>query len=799
MFKKVIFGYALIILSFNSYAEEGNFGNFLKALEVLKSLDSDKDNGGSDQSLEKFTDTIKALKGLDKPKNNNTETFTQYFTKGIKAQQDGDYARALDYFRKGEQIGDATSINSLGYHYQYGLGVTKNLSTAFRYYQKAANTGNKYGQFNVGLFYLNGYFVEKNEAKALAFYKRSADQGFPMAMYEIGRIYGLGLGLTKNSYESYKWYKKGADLDHPESVGMVGMYHIDDVIGQYNSEKAVRYLKKAIELGANNAIFYLQLGDMYFKGEGTNKDLYKAYENYRKSADLGNARALYNVGLHFQNGEGVTQDYYQARQYYLKAIEQNLAIAYTGLGFLYDYGYGVKKDRIKALEYYQNAGDRGDPYGYYNVGLFYEFGSSQIPKDTSKALAYFKKAISIENIDTEVRQLLSKRIAKLDKVVPRGGESGGSFASMWNQNSEDKATSSNDKAAPKIVINEGEKINIDTSSLTLSGLIIDDSKIAELIIDDELVKLSDSGNFSYDLYVPLGETKISVIASDSKGNRAKKTIQVTRSEPKYKNKDKRLKPPKKSFDSNDTALALIIGIDEYESVARAKWAEEDANIFYDFAQTSLGIPPDRIKRITGKDSDFKGIWKSIEQWMPAFVENGRSDVYVYFAGHGLASKDGEDVYLIPWDGDPELLSRSAIKRSELIASINKLNPSSVTMFLDTCYSGNSKGGSGVLVASARGLRIVKKNQDNLPKNFTMLSAASIDETAHSHPTLKHGLFSYWLMRGLGGEADLDDNEKITNGELHKYVSSKVNQTAVTVGNKQSPQLSGDTDRVISRW
>jgi len=55
------------------------------------------------------------------------------------------------------------------------------------------------------------------------------------------------------------------------------------------------------------------------------------------------------------------------------------------------------------------------------------------------------------------------------------------------------------------------------------------------------------------------------------------------------------------------------------------------------------------------------------------------------------------------------------------------------------------------------------------------------------------------MRGLSGEADADNNEKITNGELHEFVSSKVNQTAVTVGNKQSPQLSGDTDRVISRW
>ena len=197
---------------------------------------------------------------------------------------------------------------------------------------------------------------------------------------------------------------------------------------------------------------------------------------------------------------------------------------------------------------------------------------------------------------------------------------------------------------------------------------------------------------------------------------------------------------------------------------------------------------------------MRGIWKSVEQWLPTYVDERKSDVYVYFAGHGLASENGDDVYLIPWDGDPGLLKRTALRRSEFIDTLKDLKAASVTLFMDTCYSGKVKGGKGVLVAGARGLRIVKKDKAaDLPPNFTLFSAAASNETAWSHPSLKHGLFSYWMMRGLSGEADMNGDNKLTNGELHTFISKKVQKTAITLGHKQHPQLIGDKDKVIASW
>jgi hypothetical protein len=405
-----------------------------------------------------------------------------------------------------------------------------------------------------------------------------------------------------------------------------------------------------------------------------------------------------------------------------------------------------------------------------------------------------------------------QKIAKLTaKVKPDKEKS--SFAELWQQYGGDSYTTTDDSAAasdqtafvideqpPVIHITQGDNISITESKIILSGLAIDDSKIAEILVDGELLSINASGGFTTKLYVPFGEKKVLVSATDSKGNNATKIVTITRKVAVYKSKDKKLIPPLDSKAHNPNAVALIIGIDKYEAISNAQWAESDAGMFYDFANKSLGISTDRIRLITGENSSRVGIWTSLERWLPTYVDKRKSDVYVYFAGHGLASENGDDVYLIPWDGDPELLKITALKRSEFIDTLKDLKAASVTLFMDTCYSGKVKGGKGVLVADARGLRIVKKDKAaDLPPNFTLFSAAASNETAWSHPSLKHGLFSYWMMRGLSGEADSNNDNKLTNGELHTFISKKVQKTAITLGHKQHPQLIGDEDKVIASW
>ena len=84
------------------------------------------------------------------------------------------------------------------------------------------------------------------------------------------------------------------------------------------------------------------------------------------------------------------------------------------------------------------------------------------------------------------------------------------------------------------------------------------------------------------------------------------------------------------------------------------------------------------------------------------------------------------MYLLPYDGAPELLDDTAILRDRLFTDIASANPRSVTVFLDTCYSGTTRG-TDMLIAS-RPIAI-KALKQSVPDNFTVFTAAAGDQTA----------------------------------------------------------------------
>jgi hypothetical protein len=251
----------------------------------------------------------------------------------------------------------------------------------------------------------------------------------------------------------------------------------------------------------------------------------------------------------------------------------------------------------------------------------------------------------------------------------------------------------------------------------------------------------------------------------------------------------------KAAKKNLNALALIVGVADYKYTSDpALYADKDAEYFQDYAAIKLGVPNNNIFTITNTKADEVSIKKAVKNWLLRMSVEDKTDVYVFFAGHGLASSDGSNMFLLPYDGDPELLEDSAIDRKQLFADIQAISPRSVTVFLDSCYSGGTRAG-GTLVANLRPIAIRAKEQ-NVPDGFTILSAAKGDQTSQSLEEAKHGLFSYFLMRGLEGDADANKDNQITAGELHNFVTDKVERQS---GFKQTPDLQGDAERVLVRF
>ena len=78
------------------------------------------------------------------------------------------------------------------------------------------------------------------------------------------------------------------------------------------------------------------------------------------------------------------------------------------------------------------------------------------------------------------------------------------------------------------------------------------------------------------------------------------------------------------------------------------YADKDAQVFRDYAEYRLGVPSGNIKTFVNEAAGEADILLSIKNWLNRVTKRGKSDVYVFFAGHGLASADGKQMYLLPF-------------------------------------------------------------------------------------------------------------------------------------------------------
>mgnify|MGYP001376179867 CR=1 FL=1 len=354
-----------------------------------------------------------------------------------------------------------------------------------------------------------------------------------------------------------------------------------------------------------------------------------------------------------------------------------------------------------------------------------------------------------------------------------------------------------DVTPPEIII--AENFTVKDSTYMISGKIIEEgSEKIYLDIDGQIVKLEDK-EFDIKRFSPINET-IKLVAIDQWGNKSKeKIINVTVDiqEKSIVKKLEPLDPSKLKNETNNNTVALIFGIENYNQSPKAIYANLDAKYFYEYAKKGFGIDTQNIKLLIDQDANLISSLGILEKWLPSKIKKNQTNLILFFAGHGLASNDGKDLFLLSQDSDPDLLSRTALSRTEIFDIIVKLKPKSVIMFFDTCYSGVSRE-EETLLASARPIRIVANEQDT-PENFTIFTASQLDQISSGLKEAKHGIFSYYLMKGLEGNADTNQDNKITSGELIAYMDENVSQKAAEQGREQNPSLSGDPDKVLMSY
>jgi hypothetical protein len=246
---------------------------------------------------------------------------------------------------------------------------------------------------------------------------------------------------------------------------------------------------------------------------------------------------------------------------------------------------------------------------------------------------------------------------------------------------------------------------------------------------------------------------------------------------------------------NPNRFALIIGNEDYSSFQKGlsvevnvDFARRDADIFYQYAYKTLGIPEENIMLL--KDAKAIEMHRGVEK-LQKLAKNmaGKAELFFYFAGHGFPDELSKEPHILPVDVSGTDL-KFALKLDDLYKKLTEYPSQRVTVFLDACFSGGARNKA---IFAARSV-IIKPKENVLKGNLVVFSASSESQSALPYMEKKHGLFTYFLLKKIQ-----ETQGKVTYKELNDYVSQEVAKKCILINNKeQNPKVNVSAD-IISKW
>jgi hypothetical protein len=366
------------------------------------------------------------------------------------------------------------------------------------------------------------------------------------------------------------------------------------------------------------------------------------------------------------------------------------------------------------------------------------------------------------------------------------------------------AASRADTKAPDITLNyPPADAKVDRDQIVLIGLVTDETAVSRIHISVNGVEIEPMPRVKAGARgVPLratvklgpGVNVIEITATDSAGNVAQVVRTVSR-------------PPTARLPAVGNRLAVVIGVGDYEQAAipKLRYAVRDAEAVHEVLIKSGRFKKENVLLLTDRTGQRPTL-RNIKSALGTFLARSarkEDTVLVFFAGHGAPEidargleRDGLAKYLIPSDADPNDLYATALSMDEIHTVFGRIEADRMVMFVDACYSGSA--GGRTFVSKRLRTRDMVIDGDFLErltraKGRAIVTASRPAELSVELPELGHGLFTYYLVEGLKGGADLNRDGVVTLQELYEYVEAQVSRKAREVGGNQHPIMKGEIE------
>jgi uncharacterized caspase-like protein/tetratricopeptide (TPR) repeat protein len=259
---------------------------------------------------------------------------------------------------------------------------------------------------------------------------------------------------------------------------------------------------------------------------------------------------------------------------------------------------------------------------------------------------------------------------------------------------------------------------------------------------------------------------------------------------------------------NPNQWALLIGVGDYPgSTVDLKYPGADARSIKDLLISSAGFSEGHVRLLTDDGvgearATKQNVYAAIDQYLAPRVQSGH-EIIIFLAGHGIVDGVGTQAksYFLSVDTDiqnKETVARTAIDMEELTRKVAGLKASQFTIFYDACREDPSPGrgfkGNPLTDVTARILTLaptrIQQPRLDAPTSVVFY-ACQIGERAFESPQLQHGVFTYYILRGLRELADRPDG-RVEAGRLAGYLSENVRKWSQEAknpfGQNQTPTM-----------
>ncbi|MGO9260204.1 MAG: tetratricopeptide repeat protein [Bryobacteraceae bacterium] len=258
-------------------------------------------------------------------------------------------------------------------------------------------------------------------------------------------------------------------------------------------------------------------------------------------------------------------------------------------------------------------------------------------------------------------------------------------------------------------------------------------------------------------------------------------------------KVEKIETPDVQSEAIPRSYAVVVGISRYQNLEQKQqleYPEADAQSIYTILISPEGgnFKAENVHVLTGAKATLAAVRHEIDDWLPSAAKDD-DRVLIYFAGHGFLYQ-GKG-YLAPFDFDPSRIAATGYPMDELGAVIGgRIHAKSKILLTDACHSG---------AISPEDTESLNHTLSGLQTSLFSLTASRDRERSYESSAFGggHGVFTYYVVKGMEGAADTSHDGRVTADELAEYVHTQVREATHGDQNPTSDRGSFDPDMRLS--